>query len=355
MDERTSSTPLPKLTLSNYVSRAKTMEHFIRSKGLWGLVDGSKSEPQLVLTKTIDGKAQELDGVEKDKAMNEYERKWEEWKIGHHKIITWIIACVDTTTMGQIAKHNFAHEAWEFLKKTHTMKDVAYMCNLQMKIASLQQGDKSIKEYVGEMEQLWDELALFEPEWYDPRDIGVREKQIQREKFYKFILGLRSEYDGVKTSLLHRHKVPSMNEAIAELQMEENRLNFSKDKSESVLATSRPGAHMRTYRPPHFNRNYEHSNNGNKKIICFHCQEEGHTKLRCPKLRRFDKKTSVAGIMYEESNRFDLDKLVSALQPKLIDALQPLFKGGGTSPISGATVASTSSRPSFQEDDWGRF
>ncbi|KAF3791261.1 hypothetical protein EJ110_NYTH07764 [Nymphaea thermarum] len=238
----------------------------LRLKGLWGLVDGSKSEPQLVLTKTIDGKAQELDGVEKEKAMNEYERKWEEWKIGHHKIITWIIACVDTTTMGQIAKHNFAHEAWEFLKKTHTMKDVAYMCNLQMKIASLQQGDKSIKEYVGEMEQLWDELALFEPEWYDPRDIGVREKQIQREKFYKFILGLRSEYDGVKTSLLHRHKVPPMNEAIAELQMEENRLNFSKDKSESVLATSsRPGAHMRTYRPPHFNRNYEHSNNGNKK------------------------------------------------------------------------------------------
>ncbi|KAF3780903.1 hypothetical protein EJ110_NYTH38149 [Nymphaea thermarum] len=141
---------------------------------LWGLVDGSKSEPQLVLTKTIDGKAQELDGVEKDKAMNEYDRKWEEWKIGHHKIITWIIACVDTTTLGQIAKHNFAHEAWEFLKKTHTMKDVAYMCNLQMKIASLQQEDKSIKEYVGEMEQLWDELALFEPEWYDPRDIGVR-------------------------------------------------------------------------------------------------------------------------------------------------------------------------------------
>ncbi|KAF3780054.1 hypothetical protein EJ110_NYTH40062 [Nymphaea thermarum] len=67
--------------------------------------------------------------------------------------------------MGQIAKHNFAHEAWEFLMKTHTMKDVAYMCNLQMKIASLQQGDKSIKEYVGEIEQLWDELALFEPEW----------------------------------------------------------------------------------------------------------------------------------------------------------------------------------------------
>ncbi|KAF3778920.1 hypothetical protein EJ110_NYTH33401 [Nymphaea thermarum] len=64
----------------------------------------------------------------------------------------------------------------EFLKKTYTIKDVAYMCNLQMKIASLQQGDKSIKEYVGEMEQLWDELALFEPEWYDPRDIGVREK-----------------------------------------------------------------------------------------------------------------------------------------------------------------------------------
>ncbi|KAF3773377.1 LAZ1 protein [Nymphaea thermarum] len=76
-------------------------------------------------------------------------------------------------------------------------------------------------------------------------------------------------------------KLPySINETIAEFQMDENRLNFSRDKNESVLATSRPGAHMRTYRPPHFNQNYD----SNKKISG--CGRRRHGALSGDLLRR---------------------------------------------------------------------
>ncbi|XP_049932261.1 uncharacterized protein LOC126409824 [Nymphaea colorata] len=225
------------------------------------------------------------------------------------------------------------------------MRDVAYMHHVQLKIHNLQQGDRSIKDYVAEMDQLYDELSIFEPHW--TQDLILREKQIQREKFYKFIIGLRPEFDGVKTALLHRSKTPSMNEAIAELQMEENRLCLDKEKVNNVLATSTPGAHLRPYRPPHFNRTNEGTR---RKIICYHCQEEGHTKPRCPKLRIFDKRSNVAAQIQEdkkEASSFQLEQLISALQPFL--------KGGSTPSTLGATVASTSSRSDIQEDDWGRF
>ncbi|KAF3773253.1 hypothetical protein EJ110_NYTH55250 [Nymphaea thermarum] len=157
------------------------------------------------------------------------------------------------------------------------------------------------------------------------------------------LTGLRPEFDGVKTALLHRSKTPSMNEAIAELQMEENRLCLDREKANNVLATSRPGAYLKPYRPPHFNRTNE---GARRRITCYHCQEEGHTKPRCPKLRVFDKRSNVAAPIQEERKEvssFQLDQLISALQPKLIEAIQPLLKGGSTSSTLGATVASTSS------------
>lgn len=46
------------------------------SKGLWNFVDDSKLEPQLILTKNTDGKAQEL-GAKKEKTMIKYKKKWE--------------------------------------------------------------------------------------------------------------------------------------------------------------------------------------------------------------------------------------------------------------------------------------
>lgn len=58
---------LPKLTLSNYVQWAKVLEHFIRSKWLWGLFDGSKNEPQLISIETTIRKSHELKETKKDK------------------------------------------------------------------------------------------------------------------------------------------------------------------------------------------------------------------------------------------------------------------------------------------------
>lgn len=52
---------LPKLNTLNYIQLARAMEYFIRTKGLRGLVDGSKAELQFILTKAIYGKAYELE------------------------------------------------------------------------------------------------------------------------------------------------------------------------------------------------------------------------------------------------------------------------------------------------------
>lgn len=54
---------------------------------LWDFVDRSKLKLQLILTKNVDRKAQELGGEEKEKVIDEYEKKQDEWKIAHHQVI----------------------------------------------------------------------------------------------------------------------------------------------------------------------------------------------------------------------------------------------------------------------------
>lgn len=80
------------------------MNHFIRCKKLWILVDGSKSELELVLTKIVNGKAQELEGAEKD-IVADYKKK----RAGYRKIIAWILICLDNATCGQISELKYAH------------------------------------------------------------------------------------------------------------------------------------------------------------------------------------------------------------------------------------------------------
>lgn len=101
------------------------------------------------------------------------------------------------------------------------MKVLAHKCYMEVKIQKLEQGDKKIWEYCGELFQLCDELTIFEHKRCDTYDIVLREKQFQEDKFYKFVVGIRPEFDIAETSLLHRPSLPTLNEALVELVMEE--------------------------------------------------------------------------------------------------------------------------------------
>lgn len=109
-----------------------------------------------------------------------------------------------------------------------------------------------------------------------------------------------------------------------------SRLLHSKEKRDSVLQVSKPGNHMRPYWPPHFRKNIEETN---KKIICYHFHKPGHIKPNCPKLKKYDKKVSIARSYQEkEHNGFGAVSLA-----KLVETPQPFLKGNA--PITGPVTS----------------
>jgi transposase InsO family protein len=337
MDDNDKVTIMPmKLSDTNYVTWASIMKHHIWGKGLWGIVDGSDSEPKLSLTKKEGDKEVPLSEEEKIKAIASYEKKWKEWRISHAKIMSWLINSVDIKKCSSLAKFDHADKAWEYLKNMYSLKDIAHVCNLQEKVRMMTQGDKTIREYYNGLSELWEELSLLEPKWHCAEDIELRQKQLDAEHFYQFITGLRPEFETTKSALLHRGKIPSIVETIEELTMEENRLRKGslKIEDDSVLAVSRPGNHVRSYRPPHFNR--QNGDYDKKKVICHHCHEPGHYRPQCPKLKELrEKRAAIAG-----SEPKDQDAPVSLAQ--LMEILQPLIKGASSSSEASTGAAASS-------------
>ena len=325
-----------KLNGKNYMMWASAMENNLKGKKLWGYVMGTVPEPQLKLTKMEGDQEKALEGDARLKAIEDYNHQMEDWESNHAKILAWFMNNVELKVCANIAKFRRANEAWFFMKGMFTQKDLARAYFLQEKVRTTKQGDMSIQDYYSALNPLWDELALLEPKWVSMEDVVLRQKQMEQDRLFQFLFGLRPEFEQVRSSLLHRSTFPPLEEAIAEITQEETRHSMGKS-IEEVLAVSKPGNHVKTYKPPHFGKQ---GSGGRKMIICHHCYEPGHIKPVCPKLNGAFK-PKVASV--EESTTKEDDGKNGDLKDTLGQislALQQILKV--TSSTSGAAIASSS-------------
>ena len=104
------------------------------------------------------------------------------------------------------------------------------------------------------------------------------------------------------------------------------------------LAVSKPGNHMKAYKPPHFGR--QNNYNGNyRKAICHHCQEPGHIRPNCPKLNEAPKNKVASVEEATQKKEEPIKGKESFSLAQLSEALQILLKSPST---SGAAIASSS-------------
>ncbi|XP_028113898.1 uncharacterized protein LOC114311927 [Camellia sinensis] len=74
------------------------------------------------------------------------------------------------------------------------------------------------------MYSVWDQLALSEPAWHDPEDAVLFTLYRNQQRLVQFLMALTSSFEPVCASLLHRHPLPTLEQAISELLSEETRL-----------------------------------------------------------------------------------------------------------------------------------
>ena len=101
-----------KLNGKNYMMWASAMENNLKGKKLWGYVMGSIPEPKLELTKIEGGQEKALEGDARLKAIENHQKKVEDWESNHAKILAWFMNNVELKVCANIAKFRRANEAW---------------------------------------------------------------------------------------------------------------------------------------------------------------------------------------------------------------------------------------------------
>ncbi|GFS33866.1 hypothetical protein Acr_00g0030980 [Actinidia rufa] len=100
------------------------------------------------------------------------------------------------------------------------------------------ESSQTLTDFYNKMSNLWNHLAQFEPTWTCPTDAATFYAYRDRSHLRHFLMALPPNYEHIRASLLHRHPLPTVGQALSKLKSEETRKKtMIYQHSQPVLAT----------------------------------------------------------------------------------------------------------------------
>ena len=152
------------------------------------------------------------------------------------------------------------------------------------------QGSDNILQYASRLKAIWREVDYL---WPTQNPQSVECQCILKQRLFKFLMGLNEAYESVRSQLLHREKLPSLEEAIGAVRQAESRFRVAPEpqvQNSAALLTRKPEARSTPSgnwqsRPPQPNATPgTKGEDGRDALFCAYCKKCRHTKENCWKL-----------------------------------------------------------------------
>ncbi|XP_022866162.1 uncharacterized protein LOC111385969 [Olea europaea var. sylvestris] len=244
----------------NYSYWSYVMRNFLKGKKMWGFISGISVKPE----NTNEGYTALIDA----------------WESNNSKIITWINNSVEHSIGRELAKYETAKEVWDHLQRLFTQSNFAKQYQLENDIRALHQNNMNIQEFYSAMTDLWDQLALTESTELKACAAYITHREQQR--LVQFLTALRSDFEGLRGSILHRSLLLSVDSVVSELLAEEIRLKSYAENG--IISASKLSVLAVSSKPSSNNQNKPYTRVAFDK--CSFCKHKGHWKAQCPKLRQ---------------------------------------------------------------------
>jgi hypothetical protein len=144
------------------------------------------------------------------------------WKINDGKVMAAIVNSVKQSMIMSLSSFKTAKAMWSYLQKRYVQDSGALLHTLMQKIHLIEQNDLSIDEYYSAFDRLMGPLLSMVPQC--TADDCTTYKFIEKFFTYRFVMGLKSDFEAIRTRLLHGSATLTMTEALSELLAEETRL-----------------------------------------------------------------------------------------------------------------------------------
>ncbi|XP_042965903.1 uncharacterized protein LOC122299587 [Carya illinoinensis] len=238
-----------KFSGNNYSTWAFQFELFLKGKDLWGHINGT------------------------DCASNPDKSK--DWDVLDARIMSWLLGSVEPHIITHLRPHRTAHFMWTYLKKVYHQDNGARRFQLEHTIALFSHDNRSIQDYYSAFLTLWNEYSALVIADVPVASLSTIQSLHETRRRDQFLMKLRPEYESVRSSLLNRSPVPSLDVCFGELLREEQRLSTQASLEQSHGSSGFPPMAYAAQRrgPPVHSRTLQ----------CFCCKEHGHIAANCPK------------------------------------------------------------------------
>ena len=159
---------------------------------------------------------------------------YKKWKAAESLILSWMLRSMTPEMRRDFLYCSSVKEIWEDIQKysdeqTHDWR--IYELNGQASRA--RQGGDNVIQYSSKLKAIWREIDYL---WPTQNPQSVERQYILKQKLFTFLMGLNPIYEAVGNQLLHREKLPSLEEAIGAIRQAESRIRVTPESQASNSA-----------------------------------------------------------------------------------------------------------------------
>lgn len=151
-------------------------------------------------------------------------------------MVSWIKLTITEGARSNLSHLEIASDYWEHIRRRYSVKNGQRVQRIKAELARCRQHGSSIEEYYGKLMKLWTPLSEFQQTKTCSCPAGVDlEKECEEDRLHEFLKGLdESLYGSVKSSLLSRDPLPTLDEAYSAFLQDEDSKHTSRVLSEQV-------------------------------------------------------------------------------------------------------------------------
>ncbi|KAG8373786.1 hypothetical protein BUALT_Bualt11G0061300 [Buddleja alternifolia] len=141
------------------------------------------------------------------------------WKVENNMVMSWLLNSMTNETGQNFMYYKTTKEIWDAALDTYSNKDNTSV-DFEIKgiLHDLRQGDSPVTEYYNMLIRYWQQLDMLEDVTWRCSVDGRQYKQIQeKERVYRFLLGLNRDLDEVRGRILSTKPLPGVREAFSKV------------------------------------------------------------------------------------------------------------------------------------------
>uniref|UniRef100_A0A2N9FZE8 Integrase catalytic domain-containing protein n=1 Tax=Fagus sylvatica TaxID=28930 RepID=A0A2N9FZE8_FAGSY len=175
-----------------------------------------------------------------------------------------------------------AKDVWDMLASRYAGSDGAREHHLIVTLYQLRQDpSECITAFHSRMRFLWDQLATSEPVIKSLSDAKLVSTHRERTRLHQFLMGVLDDFESVRSQLLNRSLLPTVNQVVNDLVREETRLKSHRSSQPHTTILVTPVSVDPTVTALPKGHDKRRSNKKNSYLICAFCKHRGHTIDQC--------------------------------------------------------------------------